>query len=348
MCRQKFSIIGASFALLMLLLIPFSALSADGNTLVVYTYDSFVSWGPAKYIEKHFEQRTGAEVKFVATGDSRKMLTALKREKATGQTQADIFLGIERSDIPKTNNGQIFRNLKKKELPNLDTVRNSLLSPGEDDRLIPYEYGYITIVYDSKKIAAEQVPQTFEQLAQAKYKNQLIVEDPRISSPGFSFLLWTIKHYGSDYIDYWKRLRSNILTVPGGWSAAYSLFQRGEAPMVVSFSTDTASSVIAHGNARYKIALLNNEAYLNVYYMGIVKGTDSPSLAHKFLNFVLSQRVQEKIPTSEWMFPANRTARLPLKFYQYAVRPPESIVVSLDKIAENQAQWLKEWTRVIK
>jgi thiamine transport system substrate-binding protein len=140
----------------------------------------------------------------------------------------------------------------------------------------------------------------------------------------------------------------NVLTIAGGWSEAYKIFLNGEAPIVVSFSTDTAYSVMVEGDDNQKVLLLNNEGYSNIYAAGIVKTSKKKDWAKKFLNLLLSPEIQKNIPTTEWMFPANRKAELPIEFYQYAVRPPESAEVPLDLIEENEERWIKEWSRAIK
>ena len=320
----------------------------DGDSkLVVYTYNSLVSYGLAPALEKEFEERYDMDLQFVATGDSRQMLSRLKREVQSGVTEADVFVGIERNDAPLALGENLFQPLDREDLPVLSDVPERLLFDSER-RLVPYEFGYITLVYNENKIKTSEVPTTFEELTEPRYRNKLILEDPRTSSPGYSFLLWTIKHYGEDYLDYWKKLLPNVLTIAGGWSEAYKIFLNGEAPMVVSFSTDTAYSVIAEGDDNQKVLLLNNEGYSNIYAAGVVKSSENKEPAKKFLNLLLSPSIQEKIPTTEWMFPANRKARLPVKFYQYAVRPPDPAEVPLDLIEKNEDRWLKEWSRAIK
>ncbi len=324
------------------------ARAAQGDKkLVVYTYDSLVSYGLAPALKQEWEERYDVELQFVATGDSRQMLSRLKREKRAGKIEADVFIGVERNDAPLALGEDLFLPLDKPEIPELSSVPDRLFFD-ERLRLVPYEFGYITLVYNQDKIKTSEVPTTFEELTEPRYRKKLILEDPRTSSPGYSFLLWTIKHYGENYLDYWKRLLPSVLTIAGGWSEAYEIFLNGEAPMVVSFSTDTAYSVIAEGDANQKVLLLNNEGYSNIYGAGIVKSSEEKEWARKFLNLLLSPEIQAKIPTTEWMFPANRKAELPIEFYQYAVRPPNPVEVPLAKIAENEARWLREWSRAIK
>jgi thiamine transport system substrate-binding protein len=315
--------------------------------LIVYTYDSFASWGPARFIEEAFEQLHPVDVQFIATADSRAMLVKLIEERAVGKQGADVFIGVEAADLSRIAEYDLFLPLTPDEVPHLANLPSTLLI---DPKLaaIPYEHGYISFVYDSESLPTEEIPRTFEELLDDQYARKLILEDPRTSSPGLSFLLWTIDRFGDPgYLEYWTKLTPNILTIAGGWSEAYALFLAGEAPIVLSFSTDTAYSVIEGGSDRYRVMLLNNQGYQNIYFMGVVRGTEQEALAKEFLNFVLSPIAQERIPTTEWMFPANPEALLPIPFYQHAVTPPQPVILSPDEVGQHLDRWLREWGRVI-
>lgn len=335
----------ALVALLLVVLGPAASLSVaqagEGSKLVVYVYDSFVSWGPAKFIKTEFERRNpGIEVEFVATGPSRTMLARLVQETQSGGTPADVFLG-EINDVPKANQFGLFVPLTESDVPNLRTVSKSLLFDPERT-LIPYEHGFITLVYDSAKLKPDELPKTFADLTKPQYQKKLIIQDARTSSVGHAFLLWTIYNYGNvGYLDYWRELLPTILTIQPGWSAAYKLFTKGEAPMVVSFSTDACF------NAQYKPLLPHSQGYRTIFGAGIVKSTDNPKLSRAFLDFLLSVEVQEKLPDTEVMFPANSQARLPDAWRTCAVIPPNPVMLPLDLVAENDDRWLDEWARLV-
>lgn len=317
------------------------AQAGEGAKLVVYVYDSFVAWGPAKFIKTEFEKRNpGVEVEFVATGPSRAMLARLVQETQSGGTPADVFLG-EINDVPKAKQFGLFVPLSESDIPNLQTVSKALLFDPERT-LIPYEHGFITLVYDSQKLTPEELPKTFAELTKPQYQKKLIIQDARTSSVGHAFLLWTIYNYGNlGYLDYWKQLLPTILTIQPGWSAAYKLFTKGEAPMVVSFSTDACF------DARYKPLLPNSQGYRTIFGAGIVKTTDNPKLSRAFLDFLLSVEVQEKLPSTEVMFPANSQARLPKEWETCAVIPSRPVMLPLDLVAENDDRWLDEWARLV-
>ena len=332
---------------LLALTVAVSGTAISTDTLIVYTYDSFASWGPATAIEQSFEAQYDVDLQFLALSDSREMLSRLIAERTAGLRTADVFLGVEAADLARVKQLDLFRPLSVEDVPGLDAISETLFVDPEQ-ALVPYEHGFVTLVYDSDALSAASLPRTFDDLLRPEFREMLILEDPRVSSPGLSFLLWTIHQFGDPgYLDYWRRLLPNVLTIVGGWSQAYSLFLAGEAPMVVSFSTDTAYSVIANGTTRYRVLLLNNQGYRNIYLMGVVRGTAHLSLAFALVDLVLSVPIQESLATTEWMFPANPDALLPIPFYQHAVVPPLPVMLAPSDVQENLERWLSEWARVI-
>lgn len=310
--------------------------------LVVYTYDSFASWGPALAIKERFEALfPGVNLVWVAVGDSSEMLSRLIAELKLGRTEADVFLGLADVELPRALAHQVFQPYDPTKIPNLRDIPQDLIFD-QTGHVLPYDHGYVTFVYDSELLSAELVPQSLDDLLRPELRGKIILEDPRTSSPGLSFLLWTITHYGEGWLDYWRALIPNVLTITKGWSEAYDIFLAGEAPIVLSYSTDTAYSYIEHGSLRYQVITPDDEAYRQIEGMGIVRGTDEPELAHTFLNLVLSPEIQELLPTTQWMFPVNSQAKLPAG-YEYAVIPGKPVSLDLVLIGEKLEEWLNLW-----
>ena len=97
-------------------------------------------------------------------------------------------------------------------------------------------------------------PKSLDELVNGDPSQKIVLEDPRSSTPGLGFLLWMKQVYGDKAADAWKKLEPRILTVAPGWSEAYALFTKGEAPMVLSYTTSPAYHVIAENTDRYKAA----------------------------------------------------------------------------------------------
>lgn len=318
--------------------------------LMVYTYDSFVSWGPALEIEKRFEAQENVDLIWVAPGDSGVMFTRLLGELQSGRPGADVFVGLSDADLPVALKNDVFQTLDYGLLPNLkDVPERLLIDPGR--KLVPLDHGFITLVYDTRAIPPEKAPKTFNDLLKPEFKRRIIAINPVTSSPGMAFLLWTIARFGEDgYLDFWRKLQPNLLAVAGGWSEAYSMFENGEAPIVVSYSTDMAYGVINYGSTHYQIITLDGQGYEQIELMGVVRGrtAEQARLAHAFINFMLSPEVQGMIPTTNWMFPVNVKAKVPADFAKYAVTPAQPVRVPADKVAANREKWLRDWSTLIR
>ena len=324
---------------------PTTSAAQETQPLTVYTYDSFVSYGAADVITRAFEEQTGHNVRFVATADSRTMLSKLIAERDSGGTSADAFVGVEVNDLGTARRNDVFQQISTEDVPNLEHVAEDIRFDPEN-RLIPYEHGFITLVYDSSQIDPADVPRTFEELTHERYRDSLIVEDPRTSSPGLSFLLWTIAQRGeAGYIDYWQELMPNVLTITQGWSEAFGLFTDGEAPMMVSFSTDHAFDVIVNDSDKLRVLTLDGQAYRTIFGMGVVRGTDQPQLARQFLNVVLSADVQSQLSETEWMIPASDNARVRNVWWQNVVVPEDPVRLPSEQVSENLNDWVDRWVR---
>jgi len=270
---------------IVLISIPVMAQEPD---LVIYAYDSFVSeWGPAPRVIPKFEKLYNVKVQVISAGDAGQVLNRAILEK--NNPGADIALGIDNNLLAKAIDSGILEPYKSK---NIKLIPDELIFD-KTYHVTPFDYGYFAIVYDSVKL--NDIPKNFEELTRPQYKNKLILEDPRTSSPGLGFLLWTVSVYGEKYIDYWKRLKPNILTITEGWDTAYGLFTSGETPMVLSYTTSPAYHVEYENTTRYRAIIFNEGNYLQIEGMGIIKGAKNRLMAQKFIDFMLTEDLHRSL-----------------------------------------------------
>ncbi len=306
--------------------------------LTIYAYDSFVSeWGPAGKVIPKFEKKYGVKVDVLSVGDAGQVLSRAILEKES--PNADIVLGIDNNLLSKALETGILAPYRS---PNLKRIPPDLVFD-KSHHITPFDYGFFAIVYDSSSIT--DPPKSLEDLVRPAFRKKIILEDPRTSSPGMGFLLWTIAVYGDHYLDYWKRLMPNILTITEGWDSAYGLFTNGEAPMVLSYTTSPAYHVEYENTTRYRAAIFTEGNYLQIEGMGILKGAKHPDLAGKFIDFTLTDDFQREIPLTNWMFPVDPNVELP-KSFNYAPRPEKMLSLDTFTIEKMQDRWIKDWLTV--
>jgi thiamine transport system substrate-binding protein len=138
-------------------------------------------------------------------------------------------------------------------------------------------------------------------------------------------------------------LQKRILTVTPGWSEAYGLFTKGEAPMVLSYTSSPAYHVIAEKTDRYKALAYPEGNYLQIELAAqTTTGAKNP-LAQKFLSFMTGPGFQDVIPETNWMFPAGKTSTpLPAAF-DALPKPEKTLLIPSDEVAKNRKAWVDEW-----
>lgn len=315
-------------------LLTLTAPAMAKDTLTVYTYDSFVAeWGPGPKVKEAFEKTCDCTIEWVAPGDGVAMLNRLKLEGKN--TKADVVLGLDTNLTAEAQKTGLFAK------HGMDVASAKTPVPWTDEYFMPFDYGYFAVVYDSQTM--KDPPKSLNELVNGDPSQKIVLQDPRSSTPGLGFLLWMKQVYGDKAADAWKKLEPRILTVAPGWSEAYALFTKGEAPMVLSYTTSPAYHVIAENTERYKAASFAEGHYLQVEVGGIVEGSQHKDLASKFLAFMMQPGFQDQIPTNNWMFPAGATsAPLPAAFDQL-VKPTKTLLYSPDEVDQNRRAWIDEW-----
>ncbi len=313
--------------------------SAHGADLTIYAYDSFVSeWGPAGKVIPKFEKKYGVNVQVISVGDAGQVLNRAILEK--NRPRADIILGIDNNLLSKALEADL---LAPYASPNLRLIPEELVFD-PSNHVTPFDHGHFAIVYDSVRL--KDPPNSLEDLTKPSYRKKIILQDPRTSSPGLGFLLWTISVYGENYVGYWKRLMPNVLTITEGWDTAYGLFTSGEAPMVLSYTTSPAYHVEYEGTTRYRALVFKEGNYRQIEGMGILKTTKNMRLARQFIDFILTEDFQAEIPLTNWMFPVNPDLELPNSF-SYAPRPEKSLSLDTYEIRRNESRWIDGWLGVV-
>ena len=316
----------------------FATMAQAKDALTVYTYESFVSeWGPGSAIKANFEKSCDCTVEWVALADGVAMLNRLKLE-GTG-TRADVVLGLD------TNLTDEARGLGLFAPHGVDATVSKVPGGWKDAEFLPFDYGHFAVVYDSEKMA--NPPKSLDDLVNGDPAQKIILQDPRSSTPGLGFLLWMKSVYGEGAADAWKKLKPRILTTTPGWSEAYGLFTKGEAPMVFSYVTSPAYHIEVEKSERYKAAAFAEGHYLQVEVAGAIAASAELPLARSFLSFMLTPGFQNEIPATNWMFPAGTIDRpLPAAF-ETLVKPEKTLLFTPAEVNAKRRKWIDEWLNAV-
>lgn len=325
----------------------------EARTLTVMTHDSF---SVSEDVVAQFQAQCGCTVQFLKSGD-----TGLALNKAIlskNNPLADVFFGVDNTFLSRGLAGDIFEAYASPALaPMPDELK---LDPG--NRLLPVDFGYVTINYDRAYFTENDLPlpATLRDLTDPAYESLLVVENPATSSPGLAFLLATIATFGEageyTYLDFWRDLRENDVLVTDGWEDAYyGQFSggsgEGDRPMAVSYATSPAAEVFfadpQPAESPTANLLLPGGSFKQIEFVGILKGAREPELARQWVDFMLGETFQEDIPLQMWIYPALPSAELPEVFTKHAQVPSDAVAVSPDQIEAGREKWIQAWTDVV-
>ncbi|QFU81097.1 thiamine ABC transporter substrate-binding protein [Natronorubrum aibiense] len=326
---------------------------SDDGTLTVVTYESMLDGeNPAgPWLKDAFEdEHSDAELEWELLPDQGINHYIERADRDVG-IDADVYLGLNIDDLVSVDDnledGGLFQSLESDRLERADRVRDGLEMGDPHDRVLPYDTGYISLVYDESEV---DEPETFEALTEPEYEDALLAQNAQSSDPGQAFLLWTIDAFGEDgYLDYWRDLDDNGVRILEDWTESYyGAYMEEERPMVVSYSTDQVFAS-AEGNdlTRHQIAFPNGQGYANPEGMAIFDDATSIDLAYDFFEFVLSNDAQAEIAQRNVQFPAVEDEYVDLdeEFDQYAHVPPEAVTVGYDDLRGNLDGWVDDWAR---
>jgi thiamine transport system substrate-binding protein len=320
----------------------------EKTTLTVMTHDSFAV---SVDVITVFESQYNTKVQFLEVGDTGSALN--KAALSKNNPLADVFYGVDNTFLSRALEEDIFLPYNSPLLA--DIPDEFKLDP--QNRALPVDFGDVCLNYQVAYFEEIDIapPNSLEDLLKPEYRSMLVVENPATSSPGLSFLLATIGHFGEEgYLEYWTKLSANDLLVVNDWETAYySEFSQwgGTRPIVVSYGSSPPFEVLFSEDSLQEPptrAIVSDETcFRQIEFVGILKGTTNQNLAENFIDFMLSPTFQEDIPLQMYVFPVNSQAKLDETFEKYLSVPEVPSFVSPDSIAQNRENWIKAWTETI-
>lgn len=316
-----------------------------GGTVVLVTHDSFAV---DKRLLADFESDSGIEVETTAPGDAGTLVNQLVLSKDA--PLGDAVFGIDNSFASRALEAGI---LAPYDSPQ-ESARAERFAVDGSDRLTAIDYGDVCINVDQQWFQQRGIPepQSLRDLTNPTYEDLLVVTNPATSSPGLSFLLATIGAFGEDgWQDYWAQLRDNGVKVSDSWSDAYFVdFSgsqgNGPRPIVLSYASSPPAEVRPGAEEAPTRALLDT-CFRQVEYAGVLAGAENPEGAKQLIDFMLSTRFQETIPSKMYMYPVDEQARLPRTWAKFAPLAEQPYEVPAEKIDANREEWIEEWTEVV-
>ncbi len=266
------------------------------------------------------------------------------------------------------------RAISEKDSTNIDLLfglDNTLLFLAEQDSLlVPYESNYVhdipkdlifdeefyinpicysNIAFNYNSYVISDPPITFGEMQDNKFKDQIILLDPRTSSVGRAMLFWSVVAFGRNgYSHFWRSIKDNVFVIYENQNDAYNAYLAGEAPMILGMET-TPLYHIQHDNAdKFKSTIPEEGGFKFIQGVGIMKATQQQYLSRKFVDFLLSVEFQEMIPSELWMKPVNKKVKLPVDYeILQQISKDHTKGLSNRQTRWQYEEWISKWKKIM-
>lgn len=313
-------------------------------TVTLVTHDS---WQAPQEVLDAFERQSGIKITVLKQGDAGALTNKLVLTKAN--PIGDVAYGVDSTFASRALTEGVFDQYTSPEADR--GPQRYSIDPRH--RLSAVDVGDVCVNIDTQYFAEKGLaePKSFDDLADAKYKDLMVAESPATSSPGLAFLLGTIAQFGDQgWQDYWTKLKANGLKIVSGWEEAYTKdfsgsSGKGSRPIVVSYASSPAAEIGDDGKPRTK-ALLDT-CYRQVEYAGVLAGGKQVEKARKVVDFLLSQQFQATVASNMYVYPARQGVELPQGWAQAAPQPQEPKTLDAAKIQAGREQWIAQWRTLL-
>ena len=123
----------------------------------------------------------------------------------------------------------------------------------------------------------------------------------------------------------------------------------GDRPLVVSYASSPPAEVVYADPpvSEAPTGVITAGCFRQVEFAGILRGTDREAAARQLVDFLLSERFQEEIPLTMFVYPALAGAALPPEFVAYSAVPDASLTMDPALIEANRERWAAEWAEIV-
>ncbi len=264
---------------LALLAVVFFAFAGVASAAEVVLYSS----NPSELLDlvsKGFEAETGIKVSVVrlGTGEAMKRIAAEKDKPL-----CDVFWSGDVSVLENAKeNFQSYRSPEAAALPAGYVEK--------DARWTACNAHVMIIMVNKSLVKADEMPNTWQDLFDPKWKGKVVMASPEKSGSAYAQAYGIYKLYGWDGIN---KLIANAKILDSS-SLIYKGVAAGEYPLGVTMEY-AAHRYIAGGDKNVGIVYPADGAFIAPEATGIVKNCPHPEEAKKFVDYLISKKVEDEV-----------------------------------------------------
>ncbi|WP_053362617.1 ABC transporter substrate-binding protein [Bacillus sp. FJAT-27251] len=297
---------------------------------------------------KPFEEKYNVDI-VLETGTTSERLTKLK---SNPNSTVDV-IELSQSSAAEGVDAGLFEKVDSSNIPNMENLIDSAKELSSDGSGPAYTLNSIGIIYN--KEAAGMEINEWEDLWDPSLKGKISIPD--ITSTFGPAML----HLASDHknVDITTdngeaafkgitELAPNVVKTYSKSSDLANMFQSGE--IVAAVVGDFAVPIISGSNSNVEYIVPQSGTYANFNTININKNSKNKDLAYKYIDWRLSQEVQEKTAVAINEAPTNKNVVLDeetAKNKTYGEVAERTKMVDSAFVNENLESWIHQWNRIL-
>ncbi|MES1042530.1 MULTISPECIES: ABC transporter substrate-binding protein [Peribacillus] len=258
----------------------------SSNTLTIYNWGDYID---TDLIER-FEEETGIKVIYETFDSNEAMMTKIEQ----GGTTYDIAIPSEYM-IDKMRQEDLLVPLDHSKLPNLKNIDERFIDlpfDPENKYSVPYFWGTVGIVYNSKMLGGKEIT-AWADLWDTDLKNEILLTDGarEVMGMGLNSLNYSLNDIDEEHLQEAKSkldaLTPNIKAIVGDESRM--LLEAQEAAIGLVWSGVASEIMAENEDLQYVVPKEGSNLWFD--NMVIPKTTKNVDAAHQFINFMLDPKV---------------------------------------------------------
>jgi iron(III) transport system substrate-binding protein len=269
--------------LLTILALTLSCAKKDTKeTVWIYTslYKDTVSEIKTK-LEKDFPN---IDVQFYQAG-SEEVAAKVQAESLAGKVQADILISSDRfwyEDMAANGKLLSYRPANTEKVPDAFKNPNAFYST--------LSYPVMVIAYNAEAVKESEIPKSFRELSEPKWKDKVSSGSPLASGTTFTTVAFLAEKYGWEYFNL---LRKNNMIAEGGNSGVIRRLQSKERPVGIVLLENILR--LTKTDPRIKYVIPTDGAILQSNVLAIVKKEGEQTSAKKIADWMFGQTGQQEM-----------------------------------------------------
>jgi len=281
---------------------------AQDDELTLYTQRHYAF---DEELQQMFTEETGIKIN-VVKANADELITRLQEEGEN--TPADLYMTADGGTLSRAAEAGLLQPIQSEKI--MESVPKFLRDP--DGRWVAITQRARVIVYSKDRVAPAELS-TYENLADPSWRGRIAI---RSSSNSYNQSLMTtiIAANGAEEAEKWAAaVRKNMARPPQGSDRDQIRAIAGGLADVAVVNTYYVGLLETSEDAKdreaaaaVKLFFPNQEGrgtHVNISGIGIVKGTKKADLARKYIEFLLSDKVQNMISEATFEYPAAKTAK---------------------------------------